>query len=193
MKKRILIIILALMAAPLAVRAQADDHGRSVNEVLQEIRQDQEADSNRQIKCDDVTDEQWEALGDAVMSVMHPDPEQHELMDNMMGGEGSQSLRAMHILMGQRYLGCFNNNSAGGYGYGMMGGYGGGMGMMGGIMPMMGGYWGGNTYGSMMSPGGMMYGGWGFGLGWVFDLLFWTLAIIGFIALIRMLILGKRK
>lgn len=57
----------------------------------------QDVSSQGDIRCDDVVDEQFEELGDAVMQAMIGDDEQHELMDNMMGGEGAESLRSMHI------------------------------------------------------------------------------------------------
>ncbi len=69
-------------------------------------------DSN--ISCSELTDDQLELIGDYIMELMHPG-EQHELMDRMMGGEGSESLRAAHINMAQRF---YCNDAR----YGMMGG-----------------------------------------------------------------------
>lgn len=68
------------------------------------------------ISCDKLTDEQLEAIGDYYMEQMHPG-EAHEMMDNMMGGEGSDSLKQVHINMAKR-LYCNDNIYVG---YGMMG------------------------------------------------------------------------
>ena len=84
------------------------------------------------VGCDKLTNEQLEAMGDYYMEQMHPG-ESHELMDNMMGGEGSESLKRVHINMAKR-LYCNENVYMG---YGMMGS-GGMMSMMG--RGMMGGY-----------------------------------------------------
>src|SRR3989338_697642 len=68
------------------------------------------------ISCDKLTDEQLESIGDYYMEQMHPG-EAHEMMDQMMGGEGSESLRQVHINMAKR-LYCNENVYIG---YGMMG------------------------------------------------------------------------
>jgi len=65
--------------------------------------------------CDDLSEKQLEILGDYYMEQMHPG-EAHERMDAIMGGEGSESLRQVHINMGIRFY-CGGNNY-----YGMMGG-----------------------------------------------------------------------
>lgn len=53
----------------------------------------------QKISCDELTEDQLEILGDYYMEQMHPG-EQHEIMDEMMGGEGSESLKQMHINIG---------------------------------------------------------------------------------------------
>ena len=90
------------------------------------------------ISCDKLTDEQLESIGDYYMEQMHPE-ELHELMDERMGGEGSESLRQVHIVMAKNFY-CGEHqvmptttmntmmgrtgmmNTGYGAGYGMMGG-----------------------------------------------------------------------
>ena len=78
------------------------------------------------IGCDKLTDEQLESIGDYYMEQMHPG-EAHEMMDQMMGGEGSDSLKQVHIQMAKR---LYCNEDVGGMmgmmnmmGSGMMGNY----------------------------------------------------------------------
>ncbi|MBI4141168.1 SHOCT domain-containing protein [Candidatus Woesearchaeota archaeon] len=84
------------------------------------------------VACDKLSNEQLELIGDYYMEQMHPG-ESHEMMDKMMGGEGSENLRQMHISMA-RTLHCGESG-------GMMGN--------GGMMNMMGGNMMG---GGMMTP-----------------------------------------
>jgi uncharacterized membrane protein len=130
-------------------------HERSVEEILTEIREKLNLGSSDRIDPDRVSDGDLEELGDAVMGLMHPDTREHELMDEMMGGEGSKNLEYMHRLMGYRYLdGRFSGTGVPGIGmskrdWGMMNG-----------PPMMG--WGmhgrgrGGAYRAF--PGSMMGG-----------------------------------
>ena len=74
------------------------------------------------ISCDKLTDEQLEAIGDYYIEQMHPG-EAHEIMDNMMGGEGSESLQQVHINMAKR---IYCNENVGGM-MGMMNMMGGNM------------------------------------------------------------------
>ena len=69
------------------------------------------------ISCDKLTDEQLESIGDYYMEQMHPG-EAHKMMDQMMGGEGSESLRQVQINMAKR-LYC-NEDIGGMMGGGMM-------------------------------------------------------------------------
>jgi hypothetical protein len=54
------------------------------------------------VACDQLTKHQLEVIGDYYMEQMHPG-ESHEIMDERMGGEGSEALKAMHIRMGQSF------------------------------------------------------------------------------------------
>lgn len=140
--------------------------------LVQNIFQSQNVSDRSQVECNKVTDAQFEELGDAYMEVMIGNEAQHEVMDEMMGGEGSASLRQAHINMGRSYLGCWSDYNAGPV-----------------FMPMMYGGWGGmmgNGYSNQSS-----YSGWPFGLGiiggigialWV---IFWILIITFIIIAIR--------
>ncbi len=178
--KKIIIFIIITLSFPLLALADSEV---SLEETLGEIKKSQNIERLEDIDCAKVTDSQFEALGDAYMEVMHPG-EQHELMDRMMGGEGSESLSAMHTLMGKNYLNC-DNRTAGTYG-GMMGM------MSGGMMSGMMGSWSNpstltnNSNNPMMNFGFTPFG-W---FGWIFMILFWGLIILGIMALIRTLTKG---
>ena len=91
--------------------------------------------------CNQLSDSQLEIIGDYYMELMHPG-QAHQTMEQMMGGEGSESLQLMHIAMAKR-LYCNNrtavsddeliygynqrgtmNMMGNNFGYGMMGNYG---------------------------------------------------------------------
>ena len=127
----VVLVAVALVTA-VAVAANGIDEGRRLVE--------------SSILCDNLTDDQLEAIGDYYMEQMHPG-ESHELMERMMGGEGSAQLRQAHISMA-RMLYC---NESGSGMTGMMGG---------GMMNMMMGS------GNMMGSEGMIgTGGYGSGYG----------------------------
>ncbi len=84
---------------------------KSLEQVLSYIMSKQDVDSIDRIDCNKVSDAEFEELGDAMMERMAGNHELHEQMDEMMGGEGSESLRQMHIFMGMNWLSC--SDSAG--------------------------------------------------------------------------------
>jgi len=164
--------------------ANADeDYSKSIETVLQEISNEQGIEGNEQIDCELVTDEQLEELGEALMDLMHPNPREHQLMDDWMGGEESESLRAMHIMMGAQYLGCDYGGWAGGMFPMMSHGWGRGM---------MGEYYSADRkggYGTMMDGwryGPMHDGGFG-GVGWIWDIIILLIIILGVVVLVRWL------
>ncbi len=160
MKKLIVVLVFGfgfLWLAACGVAAcgveEASAHGE-VNDVkleaiVEEIANRQGVQDKNQIDCSKVSEEEFEKVGEALMTAMHPDPKEHEFMDQMMGGEGSESLRAAHVRMGKGYL-CDEKEAFGRFrgGMGMMGtgdewkGQDGSYGLMGGMMSgwgMMGG------------------------------------------------------
>ena len=138
---------------------------RSIDSILSDIRKEQGLKESDKINPDKVSPELLEELGDSVMEKSIGNHEQHEFMDQMMGGEGSPNLTAMHQRIGFNYL---TGNTGW---FGNMMGYGGMMGMMyrnkyydnKGGFPMM---WN-NGYGMM---------GWGFG-GWIMGFIFLIIII----------------
>jgi len=164
--KKLLIASVILFTLFIARPVIADEnHNLSIEDVLQNIKEEQSVDKTSDIDCDKITEDQLEELGEAVMGVMHPNEDDHELMDEMMGGEGSESLRARHIMMGKNYLGC---NSGSLIGTGMMGG-----GMMLGLD---------NTWGNSLM--GINYG-WFYLLGVGLFVTIVVLGIMGIILLVR--------
>ena len=118
------------------------------------------------ISCDKLTDEQLESIGDYYMEQMHPG-EQHELMDKMMGGEGSDTLKQMHIQMAKR---LYCKEDVGGM-------------MSGGMMNMMMGSGGMmNMMGTNMMSGS--FGGSSWWLWSVVGMLFWIALLVALILLI---------
>src|SRR3989339_2136837 len=115
MKRTILILVIFLLGI-VAVLAQ-ESHDSEIEEGKKLVES--------KVSCDKLGNEQLEAIGDYYMEQMHFG-EAHEIMDNMMGGEGSESLKQVHINMARR-LYCNDNVYIG---YGMMG--------SGGMMNMMG-------------------------------------------------------
>ncbi len=130
----------------------------------------------QKISCDVLTDNQLEVLGEYYMEQMHPG-ELHEGMDAMMGGEGSESLKQVHINMGRAFY-CEED--------GMMG--------SGGMMGMM---MGGNMMSEQTSQTNMMQrmmGNWEYGFGyWSFLNVLYVILLIGLIILVYLWILKLWK
>ena len=145
-KDFIIIGLISLLLAPLAMAAE----NHNFTETKQIIGQ--------KTPCSELTAEQLETIGDYYMEQLHPG-EQHEYMDTMMGGEGSESLKQMHIAMAYRFYCSGLSNEATQY-YGMIGSK---YGMMGGMMGSVFGGMMGSSFGGMMGPSTMYnsYGLWG--------------------------------
>src|SRR3989344_7802493 len=118
--------------------------------------------------CDTLTYDQLEAIGDYIMEQMHPG-RLHEIMDERMGGEGSESLRQVHITMGKAFY-CGEHNM-----------------MSGGMMNMMMNR--GMMYGTYNNYGNS----YGFRIvGWVFSILVLAVLILLIAWLIKKLPRRKR-
>lgn len=122
---------------------------------------------SKKTSCADLTDENYEALGEYFMGLMVGDAHaaMNAMMVRMMGEEGEAQ---MHVLMGKRLSGCVPDANAPlalGSGFGMMGG----AGMM-----------------SMMMGGGLRSGGlgmmpWGTGAALGLGLWVWLWALVWFV------------
>ena len=149
-KLAIITVIILLLSGWSALWAQEEEHGRSADVIINEIKREQNVETIGEINPDRVDTEILEELGDAVMGLMIADEAQHEWMDEMMGGEGSEQLDSTHRWMGYQYL--QNNGNLGAFGPGMMG-----PGMMG-SWGYGGGTWGPSMMGGWFGPAGT--GGW---------------------------------
>ena len=135
--------------------AFAADKIRSIDAILTDIQQEQGIKDTTKIDPGKVSGKLLEELGDSAMEIMAGSSARHELMDKMMGGEGSASLALFHQRLGYQYLSGAGLGLMGMMGTGMMGypflgrnrnlgGY-----MMGGYGPGMMGWfgWGGMLMG----------------------------------------------
>ena len=93
MNRSVLFLLLLLPVFSLAHTVEGQTHESTLNKAKLII------DSN--VPCENLTREDLEIIGDYYMEQMHPG-EQHEMMDAMMGGEGSESLKNAHIAMAER-------------------------------------------------------------------------------------------
>jgi len=127
-----------------------------------------EAIINAEIPCEQLNEEDLEMVGDYIMEQMHPG-ELHEIIDERMGGEGSESLRLAHINIAKVHY-CDNYEDYGNN------------------YNMMKNKYYNNINGGMMNM--MFWNNIGYGFGWMFIMmLFWIVVIIGVIALIVWLVL----
>ena len=91
---RIFIPIVLLVILSGAVRGHGEEEHSDFSDVMTLMEDD--------VPCNELTDAQLERIGDYYMEQMHPG-EAHIRMDQMMGGEGSESLEDAHINMAQRF------------------------------------------------------------------------------------------
>jgi len=103
--KTTLIAIIILLLSSSLVLAHSDETFEQAEQLIAS-----------ETPCEQLSSEQLEIIGDYYMEQVHLG-EEHEIMDNMMGGEGSESLRQMHIQIARNY---YCNERGGMTGIGMM-------------------------------------------------------------------------
>ena len=108
MRRLILISLFVILFSFLVVAQEEHDFGETKKLI----------DSG--VSCSNLSGAQLEEIGDYYMEQMHPG-EAHEYMDRMMGGEGSENLRQVHINIARRIY-CNEDVSVGIMGGNMMGG-----------------------------------------------------------------------
>ena len=81
----------------------------NINFVIADSEEFEKAESivKQKIPCNQLSESDLEIIGDYYMEQMHPG-ELHEIMDERMGGEGSESLRQVHISIAQSFY-CGNS------------------------------------------------------------------------------------
>ncbi len=131
--------------------------------------------NNKTVTCSQLTDADFEKIGEYFMGQAIGNTARHIAMNDMMTGMmGTQGEEQMHILWGKRGSGCDQGASTS---QDMMNG---------GMMSMMMG--GGNYMGGFgTDPMGF---GW---FGWIFMILLWVLIVVGIVALIRWLMSQSRS
>ncbi len=139
------------------------------------------------VSCSELSDIQLEAIGEYVMELMHPG-EAHDLMDNLMGGEGSPQLTLVHIQMARQVYCNETTSSAGMMRYGYM------MGQSG-MMNMMFGTWSRTGLINWDGYGKSMFGFAWFGmiLIWLFGIALIVLAVLLIIKMWKSLEPRKRR
>ena len=154
-----LIVLLAFSIGMVFISAHGEEDFAQAEEIIQQ-----------KIPCSELTEEQLELIGDYYMEQMHPG-EAHEIMDEMMGGEGSENLKQMHINMGLSFY-CGESET-----------------MSSGMMNMM--------MGRSMMDGGItntMYGYSGYSFfGWVFMILVIVALILLIVWLIKQIQRPQRR
>ena len=156
MKLFTLLIIFALVNAFLVFAHGEEDFARAEEIIKQKI------------PCNELTNDELEIIGDYYMEQMHPG-ELHEIMDERMGGEGSEQLRLVHINMAKMFY-CGQSN----------------------VMPM-------SMMNMMMNRGGfnmMGYNNLFYGMGWfgmLFMIVFWVAIIWLIIWVIQQIIKSKES
>ena len=187
----ILFFILLLTSPAIFAQGMMDNWTSSSSSVISDDHTAQEEVEGKEIwdklqakelECKNLSDEQYDSLGEYFMGQSIGNTQRHaamnQMMTSMMGEEGEEQ---MHIVIGKRLSGCDTSAQVPSNGLGFMP-----------MMLMMGSAfsrWPSGFGGTKGGENSMMGYGWnGFGiLGWIPMLLFWILLILGVVALVRYL------
>ena len=104
MKKLAMATVLVLSFGALAFGQMMSTEPRKVDAIVADIEKRQNVTTPSAVEIDKVAPNLIEELGDAVMEVMIGNPARHDMMDRMIGGDGSPQLIAFHTDLGQQYL-----------------------------------------------------------------------------------------
>ena len=131
--------------------------------------------NNKIITCSQISDSDFEKIGEYFMGQSIGDASRHiamnEMMKRMMGEQGEEQ---MHEAMGKRLSGCDSSAPFPSQYNDFMP-----------MMQMMMGGWS-SSFGNNQTNNSMM---WGFGtFGWIFMILWWVLIIVGIVVLARWLV-----
>lgn len=96
-------IMLLVLLIPFSVMAE-EMSIRTVDEVLSDIKQEQDVTTNEQIDVAKISSARLEELGDSVMEEMIGNHAMHERMDARLGGDGSVTLSNYHKTLATNYL-----------------------------------------------------------------------------------------
>ncbi len=111
MRKLIFVISFISLLFVSVVLSHGHESTRTLDQIVANMLTGQGVSSINQIDCSKVSVLDFEDLGNTIMERMVGNHELHEQMDEMMGGEGSESLRQMHIVMGKNWVGCGNDSA----------------------------------------------------------------------------------
>ncbi|MGM0432934.1 MAG: SHOCT domain-containing protein [Spirochaetota bacterium] len=165
MKKVLVTIIIAMLVFTGSLAADEPGEHPRLEDVVSQIVEEQGVESLSAVDLQQVDPEQLAELGDAVMARMIEDESEHQRIDELMGGEGSQRLDAMHRQLGYRYIQSGGSLPLEWRGSRMFGGG-----------PMMNG-WNNGWYG----PGMMGWSPWG----WIIGILIVVLVVVLVVMLLR--------
>ena len=175
----VIILIFSGFAFAYQANAQSDNHTareEAEGEIIWQKLQ------SKEITCADASDEDFDAIGEYFMGQMLGDSQGaiNEMMMRMHGKDGEEQI---HIVIGKRLSECDTSAVASGISDGWMP-----------MINMMTGGWSfpfssNNSMNNMMNFGFAPFGG----FGWIFMTLWWTLIIVGIVALIRWLMRGSKK